>query len=63
MLTVQPCVRSQVSVYCCLASQGIVHSLWNSHFHYRAQTDLPLVPVLSSINPVHNSHSIFKGGF
>jgi hypothetical protein len=38
------------------ATQQIPHTLLNPKVHYH---DLPLVPILSRINPVHVLHLIF----
>jgi len=34
-------------------SQEIHHLLWNAKVHYCAQSNPPLVPNLSQINPIH----------
>jgi len=36
------------------SSEEIPHLLWNQNIHYRAQKSLPLAPILSQMNPVHN---------
>jgi hypothetical protein len=43
-----------------LASHEFPNILWNPKVHYRAQKNLPLVPILSQMNSVHITPSYFS---
>jgi hypothetical protein len=40
--------------------QEILRTLWKQIFHYRVDSSVPLVPVLSRVNPVHSFSSVYS---